>query len=195
MDNSEQFEPIPGARFRMEFIEGTEWTVTRASRNWLVIPFISVWLIGWTAGGIAAVTQFIRGEAQLFLAVWLVGWVFGWLFAATWLGWQLAGRLQISVQGGALVYQWSMPLVTKTKRYDTQQIRNLRAGRATWPWGSGFMSVSYPPFIPTVPGSVQFDYGGRTVNVMPGLDEAEGSMIVDWLAPRLPTSATNARRG
>lgn len=186
MNDFEKFEPVPNARFDITFIDGVEWAVARASKNWFVIPFISFWLVAWTAGGIAAITQLLSGEAQLFLAVWLVGWALGWVFAATWLGWQLSGRLQITVQGRALIYQWSMPLLSKTKRYDVQQIRNLRAGSPSWPWGSGFMNVSYPPFLPGMPGSVQFDYGGRTVNLMPGLDQAEGQAIADWLSRRIP---------
>lgn len=189
MSNLEQFEPLPDARFNIEFIDGAQWLVSRSSRNWLVMPFLSIWLVAWTIGGIAAITQFLRGEAQLFLAIWLVGWAIGWLFAATWLGWQFAGRIQVSVQQQALVYRWSMPVLGKTKRYDASQIRNLRAGGASWPWSSGFMNISYPPFLPGVPGSVQFDYGGRTIGIMPGLDEAEGQLIVDWLEQRIPRTA------
>jgi hypothetical protein len=185
MNEFEKFEPVQQARFETQFSDGTEWVVARASRNWLIILFIGIWLIGWTAGGVAVVTKFLQGEAQLFLAVWLVGWLLGWVFAATWLGWQFSGRLQITAQGRALLYRWSMPLLSKERRYDVQQIRNLRAGGTIWPWGSGLMNVSYPPFLPGMPGSVQFDYGGRTVNVMPGLDQAEGQAIADWLGQRL----------
>lgn len=52
------------------------------------------------------------------------------------------------------------------------------------------MQPNYPPFFPMTPGSVQFDYGGRTINAMPGLDEAEGNMIAEWLAKRLPAGAS-----
>lgn len=185
MNDFEKFEPIRKVRFEITFIDGVEWVVKRASRNWLLIPFITVWLLGWTAGGIAAVTEFLSGEAQLFLGLWLVGWAIGWVFAATWLGWQLGGRLQITTQGRALLYKWSMPLLSRTKRYDVQQVRNLRAGSVPWPWGIGFMSGGHPPFLPGTPGSVQFDYGGRTVSVMPGLDQAEGQAIADWLNRRI----------
>ena len=193
MSDLQQFEPLPGARFKIEYFEGTEWIIVRASRNWFIIPFIGVWLTLWTFGGVAAFSQLIRGEAQLFLSLWLIGWAIGWLFAASWLGWQLKGRLRLTVQGPALIYNWSMPLVSKAKRYDAQQVRNLRAGRSMWPWGGGFMNVSYPPFFPMMPGSVQFDYGGRTMNLVPGLDEAEGQLIVDWLSRRLPQSAVTTR--
>ena len=193
MSDLHQFEPLPEARFKIEYLEGTEWIIVRASRNWFIIPFIGIWLTLWTFGGVAAFSQLILGEAQLFLSLWLIGWAIGWLFAASWLGWQLKGRLRLTVQGQALIYNWSMPLVSKTKRYNAQQVRNLRAGRSMWPWGGGFMNVSYPPFFPMMPGSVQFDYGGRTMNFMPGLDEAEGQLIVDWLSRRLPQGTVTTR--
>lgn len=50
------------------------------------------------------------------------------------------------------------------------------------------MQPDYPPFVPMMSASVQFDYGGRTVGVMSGVDEAEAQQIVDWLAQRLPQS-------
>ncbi len=60
--------------------------------------------------------------------------------------------------------------------------RNSRAGFGRW------SRTAYPPWIGN-PGSVQFDYGARTVRVLPGLDEAEGRMAADWLAQRLPAGA------
>jgi hypothetical protein len=48
--------------------------------------------------------------------------------------------------------------------------------------------AAYPPWFGN-PGSVQFDYGARTVRVLPGLDEAEGRMVADWLAKRFPQGA------
>jgi hypothetical protein len=38
-------------------------------------------------------------------------------------------------------------------------------------------------------GSVKFDYGARTIYLAPGLEDAEGAMIVDRLATQLPASA------
>ncbi|MEP3421202.1 MAG: hypothetical protein ABJN35_05680 [Erythrobacter sp.] len=61
-------------------------------------------------------------------------------------------------------------------------------------WSGGFMNASYPPFFPMTHGSVQFDYGGRTMNLMPGLDETEGQEIVNWLDLRLSQSAATTRQ-
>jgi|GEM_PF-885404 hypothetical protein len=187
------FEPLPRARFSIEADEGTEWVVSRARRNWFVIPFLALWLTLWTGGGFAAIGALISGEIgdRLFIGLWLVGWAAGWIFAASWLVWQFGGRTQIGMRGGALEYRWRMLLLSRTRRYDGHEVRRLRAGRAPWPWNAGgFMQPNYPPFFPMTPGSVQFDYGGRTINAMPGLDEAEGNMIAEWLAKRLPAGAS-----
>jgi hypothetical protein len=95
------------------------------------------------------------------------------------------------VAAGALVTRWQMPFVGRIKRYDAGQVRHLRAATLAWPFaGFGRWSprAAYPPWFGN-PGSVQFDYGARTVRVLPGLDEAEGRMVAEWLAKRLPVGA------
>jgi len=186
------FEPVAGTRHRVELVDGAEWVVARARRNWFVLLFVAVWLTGWTFGGISAVTDLVsHRQGGPFLVVWLIGWAFGWLFAASTIGWQLAGRTEASVHGGALVYRLTMPLFTRTRRYDARQVRRLRP--ATQPalpvaFGGG-MRDTHPPLFGGAPGSVQFDYGARTVRLLPGLDEAEGRMVAEWLGRRLPREA------
>ena len=182
------FEPLRKARFETAFIDGTEWIVARATRNWFVIPFISVWLVLWTFGGIAAITAWIVGaEARLFLSVWLVGWALGWCFAASMLGWQIGGRAMTCVEAGALVYRWKILGFARTKRFDATQVRQLRTAPTIS--SMNFMRGNQPPFAPGSTGSVKFEYGGREVSIMPGLDEAEGRMIAAWLAKRLPITS------
>lgn len=191
MASAPGFEPLPSARYSVETIEGVQWIVARAARNWFVLPFIAVWLTFWTFGGVAAMTQSANDpSARAFLVVWLVFWAVGWAFAASMVGWQLAGRSMVTVDAGALVTRWQMPFVSRTKRYEASQVRHLRAASLAWPF-AGFgrwPRSAYPPWFGN-PGSVQFDYGARTVRVLPGLDEAEGRMVAEWLAKRLPQGA------
>lgn len=191
MASAPGFEPLPSARFSIETIDGAEWIVARAARNWFVLPFLAVWLTLWTFGGLAAMGQAARDpSARGFLLVWLVFWAFGWAFAVSIVGWQLAGRSQVTVEAGALVTRCQMPFVGRTKRYDAGQVRHLRAASLAWPFaGFGrFSRAGYPPWFANM-GSVQFDYGARTVRVLPGLDEAEGRMVAEWLGKRLPAGA------
>jgi hypothetical protein len=187
------FEPIPGARHRVETIDGVEWIVARASRNWFVLLFLGFWLTLWTFGGLAAMAAAASGEEPV-VFVWLVFWAAAWVFVAATVGWQLAGRTLVSVNGGALAYRWTMPVVTRTRRYDPAQVRHLRAASVALPFGNAWMRSAYPPFLNGAAGSVQFDYGARTIRLMPGLDEAEGRMVVEWLARRLPAGAVDGQR-
>ena len=141
------FEPLPKARFSVEIEDGGEWIVTRARRNWFVLPFLAFWLTGWTIGGIvAATTMLVSGDGaeRLFMAVWLCFWALGWVFAVSILGWIIGGRSQIGVRGGALELRWRMPFLSKVRRYDGREVKRLRPARASWPWsGSGFMQADY----------------------------------------------------
>jgi hypothetical protein len=122
---------------------------------------------------------------DLFVLIWLVFWAGGELWAGS-----IVGCSTVTVEGGALATRWQMPLVGRTKSYDAAQVRHLRAATLAWPFaGFGRMGrAAYPPWFGN-PGSVQFDYGARTVRVLPGLDEAEGRMVAEWLATRLPMGA------
>jgi hypothetical protein len=78
-----------------------------------------------------------------------------------------------------------MPLLGRTKRYDAGQVRHLRAATLAWPF-AGFgrwNRAAYPPWFANA-GSDPFDYGARTVRVLPGLDEAEGRMVAGSEAVR-----------
>jgi hypothetical protein len=196
MDSTSRFEPVSIARHRTELANGIEWTVVRTRKNWFALPFLCFWLTGWTLGGGAALYALITGDGgeRLFLALWLVGWALGWIFAAASILWQIGGRTMVAITGGALVHAWSMPFVTREKRYDAKQIRYLRSGETSSLLGWGRSLRDVPPFMPSMAsGSVKFDHGARTIQLFPGLDESEGRMIVDQLAARLPKSAVVIR--
>jgi hypothetical protein len=100
------------------------------------------------------------------------------------------------VNAGTLVTRWQMPLVGRTKRYDAGQVRHLRAATLAWPF-AGFgrwNRAAYPPWFANA-GSVQFDYGARTVRVLPGLDEAEGRMVAGSEAVRRTMAGEAAAGG
>ena len=185
------FEPLPQARYTVETIDGVPWIVARAGRNWFTLPFFALWLTLWTMGMLIALSSARTSDGP-------IGWVFpvfalliGWGIVGTSVIWQLAGRARLTVEAGALLYRWEMPLIGKTRRYDASQVRHLRASEGgLFPFGGwGRVRNPYPPFFTSFSGSVQFDYGARTVRALPGLDEAEGRMVAEWLGKRLPPGA------
>lgn len=190
MDSSSRFEPISQPRHKIEFIDGREWVVVRAKRNWFILPFYSFWLVLWTLGGFAALRGLFTGDfgSRGFLSLWLVGWAFGWLYAAGTILWQIAGRSRVAIGEGALIHVWQMPLFAREKRYALAEVRNIRSADTGNFFGWGRSMTDVPPFFPgSRAGSVKFDYGARTVSLFPGLDEPEGKMIADRLQRSLPT--------
>lgn len=180
----QSFEPVSAPRFFVQSIGLGEQIVIPAGRNWFVLLFLPFWLVMWTAGGVAAMTQAASGEDTGFLLVWLAFWAVGWLFAATWFAWQLAGREVLSIDGGALTHAWSIFSMGRTKRYDLKHVADLAA--ITPPFPYGMMRVSYPPFFPVRSGPLKWNYGAATIYAAGGLTEAEAKMIAERLRTRLP---------
>ncbi len=59
------------------------------------LAFLSVWLIGWTAGIVFAASAVFRSEApfsEFFLIFWLLGASLGWVFAVYFWWKTLTGR-------------------------------------------------------------------------------------------------------
>ena len=88
----------------------------------------------------------------------------------------IAGDLEVVHGGLGLSRRWV---------YEGAQIQNLQvAERPAW-----VARRSTLPFRANTSGSVKFDYGARTIYLAPGLEDAEGAMIVERLASQLPAAA------
>ncbi|TIX48906.1 hypothetical protein [Alteraurantiacibacter aquimixticola] len=193
MSGKEEFEPVRGPRFDILQDGEGEWLVARGQNGWVVklfvIPFLALWLTGWSFGGIAAINALFNSEKfQLFLLVWLVGWVIGLAFALSWLGWLLAGKMRLAVRHGGLEFRWAMPLLSGIRRYNVREMRNLRPAGSMFGMHIPSLQPSAPPFFPFQQGGIRFSYGGRSVTVMHGLDEAEAEIAIAWLKQRLPSA-------
>src|SRR6266853_594766 len=97
--------PIPMARATVED-DGTTVSISApAARSWLAILFLPVWLCGWAAGELFALSvlfhlripwgrsaQPVAGPASAFLIFWLCMWTVGGAWALySWL-WMIAGH-------------------------------------------------------------------------------------------------------
>ena len=187
--SSRYFEPESN-RFVRERVDGVEQLRIRMRRNWFVLLFLVFWICGWTVGGVSAMTEVAR-HSNAFLVFWVGGWALGELFAAGTIASQLAGSEIIRVIGRDLEISVGLGKLRWRRLYRGDQIRYLDSSDPNptgWPWG-GTHQVN--PFKPKW-GSIKFHYGARTVYAASSVDEAEGRMIVDWLRPKLPRSATEA---
>jgi hypothetical protein len=170
--------------------DGIQVTCT-APRNFLVIGFFSLWMIGWTLGETSAIRALISGEGMhhasvLFLSVWLTGWTIGGGLVSFAIAWQIAGRETILVNRRELLYSWHLFGLGPVKAYDAGQITHLRV------LPSLLMRRGMPrSVVPTswAAGAIGFDYGARCVRIACTLDEAEARLLIPRFLNCLPKSA------
>jgi hypothetical protein len=173
-------------RFRIEQTGEGESLVIPSHKNVLIILFLSVWLGGWTIGGIAAASELVT-SFQPFLAFWLCGWAIGWLMATFILSWMLTGWQRLRFMGADLAIETSALWFTRRALYRGRDIRGLKAVAEGGHWqGRQFPPM---PLLGRSRGAVRFNYGARTHTTGFGLDEPEANAIVDWLSKRLPEAS------
>ena len=175
------------ARHRIVIVDGVEQVRIPMRRNWFVLLFLPIWLTGWTAGGIAAISALFI-DFHWFLLLWLCGWVFGWVYAALALAGQLWGAETIDASHGDLTIRDRIWPFVKTRRYRASDIRNLQAATKPKEYpGMREFRIAY--WTPRKSGAVSFDYGSETVYCATEVDPPEGREIAAWLARRLPARA------
>lgn len=180
-------EPKP-PRFQIVTVDGEPRLRVPARRNLLILLVLVLWLVLWAIGGAGAVASLFR-RFDAFVAVWLVFWVLGFVAVGLTIAWQLAGAETLSVTAGDLHRRLTLAGWQRHRAYRGTEIAALRAVPQLWAAGPFHASQ---PLLPFARGSVQFRYGARTVHLVPGLDEAEAALVVEWLAQRLPAAEPRA---
>ena len=166
-----------------------ERIVIPARRHALLLAILGLWLVVWIAAGVWGVAQILRFEGIPLIAP-LIVWLIGLLLIAPFLAWLLTGRELIRVAGGDLELGRSVLGWTRWRRYRGRDVAHLAAAPGlTWP---GLLQPELPFLARRRWGALKFAYGARTVHAAFGLDEAEGRMIVEWLAKRLPADLLDA---
>jgi hypothetical protein len=176
-------------RFRKELVPGGYEFVIPAKKNWFALLFLTVWLIFWTIGGVAAMWA-LASDREPFVAIWLVLWAFGWIFAAGQIGYMLSGAEFIRFVRGDLEIGFRVPLFHRTRRYRGSEISRLAASEGQSPLGAWMRGMSYGPFLNIwqQPGVFRFNHGARTIYAGAALDLAEGEIIVADLIRSLPNA-------
>lgn len=182
---STRYEVLPEPRFTVKIVDGVEQIRIKARKQIFTLLFLSFWLVMWTIGGVTAAYQFVETH-ELFLAAWLCAWAAAWIFVTATIGWTLTGAETLRVTGGDLEIAYHLFTWSRRRLYRGDQIRNLRADQVPW---MVRMQPEFPLLRKWKGGAVCFDYGARTIHAAPGLDAAEGAMIVGRLLKRLPASA------
>ncbi len=74
----------------------------QAAKNWFFLVFGTIWLTGWTIGGITTIGALIGGRDDWpLLVLWLCGWVVGETFVSLAILWTAFGEEIISIREGS----------------------------------------------------------------------------------------------
>ncbi len=184
------YEELASPRYSVEMQPDAEQIRVKPQGPLFIKLFLAVWLTFWTFGGMAALGV-AAATLHPFVLIWLCAWALGWVFAATTLAWLLFGCEILRADGSDLEITQEMLGFKKTRLYRGQDIHNLSAAAAppfymAMRMGNPFFKLGslYDS------GAIKFAYGARTIYAAQGLDEAEGRLIVERLARRLPSSVT-----
>ena len=178
---AKRYEQTKPPRFHVERSAAGERIVVPARRNWFFAAIITPWLLIWTLVALEMVISAPdfapRGLGLLLLLV-------PWLLFGPALVWQFAGKDVLRIHGGDLEIGQSLFGWTRWRCYRGSEVGNLAAAPRPPFWEQ--MNMEIPFLMKPRFGAVKFSYGARTFFAAPGLDEAEGRLIVEWLAQRLP---------
>ena len=179
--------PVSKSRVTLSENEGTLRAKIPARRNWFLLLFFMAWLGGWTVGGVAAIGALLSSISKgpeffpVFLSFWLVGWLLGWLFVFLSIVWMLNGATKLEIDDKAFRVRTQALGLGWTKAYDKVHVKNLRVSVQLNPW-SGWQNHAGLALSRT--GGLSFDYGSRTIQIGPGLDETEARLIADRIQKR-----------
>jgi hypothetical protein len=182
--------PLQGPRYTLEHTADGIRAIVPSRKNWFVIVFLSLWMCGWFAGESSALAQLlghpVAGKAQTagFLGIWLTVWTIGGFVFSAVLLWQVTGREIISMNSLSLVHRVEALGMGRTRSYRIGDVKDLRASFNAF-YGYERWGRTGLPFGVGGAGSLVFDYGARTIRMLPGLDEAEAKMLVKEFSTRL----------
>ncbi|HWQ45800.1 MAG TPA: hypothetical protein VN376_02975 [Longilinea sp.] len=173
---------------------------TRPPRVWCSLLFLCVWLCGWAAGEVFAISSLIgnylpvlTGETNitqtggfpgLFLLFWLTLWTIGGAFAIWNVLWPLFGREITTISMEEIVIKKAILGVGPSKHYDGAWIDNLHSARTLPPSQRG--SIPLQKFKLWTQANLVFDYNGQTIPFGIGLEADHAKNIEAAIYSRFP---------
>lgn len=162
-------------------------------RSLFVICLLGFWICCWAVAEVLVPAQFLHSdepsEGRSLMLAWLAVWTVGGVVAIyAWL-WQVMGKEIVTVQGQTFTTRRDIGGFGFDKEYNLLQISNLRAE----PVGFSPLNVTSALQLWGIGGGViAFDYGARTYQLGPGLDETEANQAVTAIKKRyrMPESKT-----
>jgi len=173
-------KPYTGKASVEESFNQTIITIPSA-RNIFAAIFLGIWLCAWAGGECMAIGMgvFAGGVISGFMLVWLAGWTAGGIFAFRALVWMVSGKEIITVGQGELTVAKKNLLFFKPKTYSLSDAKKFRVRDDSANMGYYGRQNNLGGFGNT--GTIQFDYGMKTVKFAAGVDEAEASYLLQKL--------------
>ena len=141
------------------------------------IVFLIIWLLFWTIGGAAAMSEV---EESLFVAVWLVGWAAGEVFVAGAIAWMLFGRIVLIVTTSGFEVRKQLGRFARTAQYDAAHVVDVVAARVPAAEDEG----ERKDFC------LVFSYRGENVLVGEGMTQHEAELVAATVGSRLGIRST-----
>jgi len=160
-----------------ELADGVRYTFPPRKSTFPTV-FLTIWLVGWTAGEISTIWRMWNGEsAGIHMKLWLVAWTIGGIGAMYQLLAFVAGKEIVTISPGTLSIQRDISGWERPRSYAVTEIRNLRVARQEEDF---FWSSNRPG--PFQNGTIAFNYKANTISFGAGLDPKEARLVIDDLA-------------
>jgi len=176
-------KPFVGKAKIKDIINGYKIEIP-APRNWFVIIFMTAWLGGWAMGWFFAFTSIVQDFSNgwdginFFLLFWLTGWTVGGAFVIKTLTWMILGKEIITIKNGQLEIIRKGDILSQPKSYDLNTATNFEV-KKTPAFSYLNNSAGRNPWNNSSLGTLQFDYGMKTINFGIGIDEAEAKFLLE----------------
>jgi len=157
-----------------------------SKKNWFIIIFLSFWMCIWLVSIVAIPLTLFTDDSKtpipfVFVSLWLCGWTVGGFFVFRTLLWNAIGKEVITISQGIMTIDRKGVIFYKAKSYDLSEARNFRVqedpATSIMPYGMSPLRT----WRMGNTGTIRFDYGMKTVKFGEGVDEAEGSYLLEKL--------------
>ncbi len=143
------------------------------------VGFLCFWLFFWVIGEITAVRSLKDpGYNDFPMQSWLIGWTLGGIAAISMLIGALTLKEVITIEPGKLQLKRNIPF-RKPEVYDLQQANNFRAQQESRELPSGM--IRNLERFQVNKGSIHFEYGMQNVQFAWGLDQMKASWLLHVL--------------
>lgn len=155
-----------------------------AQRSWLVVGFLAFWLAFWVLGeSLAIMTLFSNSSDNsggwLVVIVWGIFWTIGGLYALVALLWQVVGKEKILVTPNTLSIGKYIFNLNRSKQYNIAQIKKLQTNPL--PTDDIFAMNQRHNIVGLKGGTLQFQYGKKTIKFAGSISDAEARRILEEL--------------